>query len=264
VALRWLSLGVGTELSLLTRTGIAQLAFVATPPLFMVILLTTRPAGGLALRLPPWWSWPVALTLAALAVPPLAGLTLLIVRQFPALQELLTTNHPLTRELRALAAGESNLPVAGYFLVLVVLPAVCEELAFRGFILTGLRRGFRPWTAILLSAFLFSLYQMNVFQFVPHFVLGIVLGLLAVRTNSVLPPMLFHLVYNALLLSPVLLGWTRQGEGRSGVWELALAVGCALAGAAVLFALWRRADEGQALEERQVGNLPHEETGGAP
>ena len=53
-----------------------------------------------------------------------------------------------------------------------MLPALCEELAFRGFILTGLRRRFRPWTAVFLSSFLFALFQMNVFQFADHFVLG--------------------------------------------------------------------------------------------
>ena len=59
---------------------------------------------------------------------------------------------------------------------MAVLPALCEELAFRGFILTGLRRHFRPWTAVFLSSILFALFQMNVFQFVPHFILGVVLA----------------------------------------------------------------------------------------
>src|SRR5262249_42589336 len=41
LALRWLSFGVGGQRSLLERTGISLLAFVATPPLFMALLLTT-------------------------------------------------------------------------------------------------------------------------------------------------------------------------------------------------------------------------------
>jgi membrane protease YdiL (CAAX protease family) len=83
-----------------------------------------------------------------------------------------------------------------------VLPAVCEELAFRGFLLSGLARRFRPWTAILLSGFLYALYQMNVFQAVPHFLAGVVLGLLVTRTGSVLPAIAFHLVWNVLLIVP--------------------------------------------------------------
>src|SRR5262249_30234387 len=47
-----------------------------------------------------------------------------------------------------------------YLLVLALLPAVCKELAFRGFILSGLSRRFHPWAAVFLSAFLFALFQM--------------------------------------------------------------------------------------------------------
>ena len=205
LGLRWLSFGVGQEYSLLARTGVGQLAFVATPPLFMALLLTTRPRSGLALNLPPWWAWPVAALLAVLVLPPLAELTLTILRQFPALRSLLELNHPLTRELHSLAGARDKGSWGGYFLGLALLPALCEELAFRGFILQGLLRGFRPWSAILLSAFLFAVYQMNVFQFVPHFVFGVILGLLVVRAGSVLPAMVFHLVYNTLLLGPAVL-----------------------------------------------------------
>ncbi len=206
LGLRWFSFGIGQQLSLLTRTGIGQLAFVATPPLFMALLLTTKPWQGLSLRLPPWWAWPLAVLLALLLLPPLAELTLLILNQFPGLKTLLELNHPLTRELLALNGGRSRWH---YLFVLGVLPALCEELAFRGFILQGLLRGFRPWRAILLSAFLFAVYQMNVFQFVPHFLFGVVLGLLVVRTGSVWPAMLFHLVYNSLLIVlPDLFGQT--------------------------------------------------------
>ena len=86
--------------------------------------------------------------------------------------------HPLTSELQKLVmGGDTSLANRLWFLlVLGLLPALCEELAFRGFILTGLSRRFRPWTAVLLSSFLFALYQMNVFQFAPHFIFGVILG----------------------------------------------------------------------------------------
>ena len=203
-ALRWLSLLVGTTAPLWLRTGVAQLAFVAAPPLLMALLLTTRPLAGLALRRPSWLSLPLAALLAVSLLPIFAELTLLILSQFPGLRNLLELNHPLTRELSAIARGESALGVQ-LFVVLGVLPAICEELAFRGYILTGLRQNFRPWSAILLSSFLFALYQMNVFQFIPHFLFGIVLAALVVRTGSIWPAIVFHLVYNAVLMGPALM-----------------------------------------------------------
>src|SRR6185312_15950448 len=101
------------------------------------------------------WAWPAAVVLACLVMPPLAMLTATILGYFPALKALLELNHPLTAELRSLATRDDPRAASAYFLVMAVLPAFCEELAFRGFILMGLLRAFRPFTAVLLSAFLF-------------------------------------------------------------------------------------------------------------
>ncbi len=133
----WLSLGFGRDQPVLSITAVCQLAFTAAPPLFMALLLTKRPRQGLALRMPPGWSWPAAALLAVLCVPPLAWLTLLILDQFPGLKLLLEEHHPLTGALQSNGGLSIN-----YLLVLAVLPALCEELAFRGFILTGLRPTF--------------------------------------------------------------------------------------------------------------------------
>jgi sodium transport system permease protein len=77
-------------------------------------------------------------------------------------------------------------------------PAVCEEVAFRGFILSGFNRNNRVWLAIGLSAAAFGLMHMIPQQVFNAALLGLVLGLLAVRSNSLLPGILFHLTYNAL------------------------------------------------------------------
>jgi sodium transport system permease protein len=196
--LHWISLGAGTRGSVVAFSTIRYLAFVTAPPLFMVLLLTTRPLQGLAMRRPPVWAWPVAAVLAALLLPPLAGLTLLLLDQFPHVKQTLLEAQGGAGAMDA--AGRVGTDV--YLLVMAVLPAVAEELAFRGFMLRGLRQRFRPWTAILLSSFLYSLYPMNVFQAVPHFLVGVVLALLVTRTGSVVAAMTFHLVWNVLLLVP--------------------------------------------------------------
>ena len=88
--------------------------------------------------------------------------------------------------------------------VFALLPAICEELAFRGFILSGLecRRGTR--SAILLSALMFGFLHALLSLFQQLFnatLLGIVLGLLAVRSRSLLPGILFHFLNNALAVA---------------------------------------------------------------
>ncbi len=218
--------------------AVGQLAFTAAPALFMALLLTTRPREGLNLRLPPWWSWPAAALLAVLCVPPLVWLTMLVLDQFPALKQMLEQYSPLTGTLRS-EAGRSPLFVLG----LAVLPALCEELAFRGLIFEGLRRRFRPWAAVFLSAFLYALFQMDVFQFATYFVLGLVLALVVLRTGSVGPAMVFHLVYNLCLAAPFLAPQAfggLNGEVDSGpAWLLrtSVAAACALLAAGLLTAM---------------------------
>jgi hypothetical protein len=81
-----------------------------------------------------------------------------------------------------------------------LLAPLCEEVAFRGLILNGLFRSFKPWTAVLLSSFLFAIYKANVFQFIPIFVLGVVLAMFTARSRSILPAIMFHCVGSTLLL----------------------------------------------------------------
>jgi sodium transport system permease protein len=203
LGLRWLSLGLGGHW-LLVRAAIDLVAFVVTPPLLMALLLTTRPRYGLGLRLPPAQALASAAVLVLLLVLPLSDLGNWLLTSFPELRKRLTETTPLAELMEAVQRGQGPSgwawPLA---LVVVVLAPVCEELAFRGFILTGLRQRFHPWTAILLSSFLFAASHLNVFQMVPTFILGVILGVVATRSRSILPGILLHLLYNGLFVASV-------------------------------------------------------------
>src|SRR5262249_40034250 len=96
--------------------------------------------------------------------------------------------------------GPSTSPGAA-IVVFALVPAVCEELAFRGFILSGLEHQHRTRSAILLSALMFGFLHVLLSLFQQLFnatLLGIVLGLLAVRSRSILPGIVFHFINNAL------------------------------------------------------------------
>jgi sodium transport system permease protein len=222
LVLRWASLGLGGALPGWAREAVGQLAFVAAPALIMAVLLTTRPIQSLGLRRPPAWAWPMAALLAVAALPPLANLGLALVQRSPeALQAL-----------RERAEQPWTLALAS-----AVPAAVCEELAFRGFILAGLLRAFRFWTALLLSAFLFSVFQMNVFQALPAFLLGVLLGLLVARAGSIWPAILLRLV-QALLTTA--LPSEPFPLDRMGYLSAALGGALALAGLAAVWWLGRR------------------------
>ena len=123
-------------------------------------------------------------------------------------------------------------------LVACLLPAVCEELIFRGIILRGLR-GLGKVPAVLLSAAAFSLVHMSPMQTVHQFLLGVVLAIVALETRSILAPMLIHFVNNLLAL---ILVYARADEvfGNVSVWAgYLLAILTLIASAALIYLIIR-------------------------
>lgn len=89
--------------------------------------------------------------------------------------------------------------IVGIF-IMAVLPAIAEELLFRGIILKGLLKKFKPLVAILISAFLFMLMHGSLQQTVYQFILGIIFGYIAYASGSIIYSMLTHFFNNALVL----------------------------------------------------------------
>lgn len=83
------------------------------------------------------------------------------------------------------------------FLCLVVVAPLFEEYLFRGFCLMSLRR-YGNWFAIFISSLLFAFMHGNLLQGAGAFFIGLVLGYLAVRTDSIAYPILFHSINNLL------------------------------------------------------------------
>jgi sodium transport system permease protein len=83
-------------------------------------------------------------------------------------------------------------------LVFAVAPAIIEEIAFRGFILSGFQSIGNKWGAILLTSLLFGLAHGVIQQTMITFVVGMILGVIAVQTRSILPCILFHLTHNSM------------------------------------------------------------------
>lgn len=86
-------------------------------------------------------------------------------------------------------------------LLMAVIPAICEELLFRGIVLHGLRSRFSDWGAILLSAIMFALMHGNLQQLVYPFILGAIMGWLVLRTGSLVSSILVHFINNFLVVT---------------------------------------------------------------
>src|ERR1051325_10723854 len=134
IGLRWLSMSMGSRWSLEVRTAISQLAFVAMPPIFMGLLLNKQPAAGMYLRWPSGRAAGFGVLLALLLLAPMTALTEAVGRWF---SDLKPEMHPLIEILHAIRDGKelSTSQFVTYQLAFALVPALCEEIAFRGFVL---------------------------------------------------------------------------------------------------------------------------------
>src|SRR5439155_25432821 len=71
-------------------------------------------------------------------------------------------------------------------------------LAFRGILVSGLRRKFRPAVLIVVIGVIFGLFHVTLYRIVPTAALGMILTAIAMMTGSIFPGMLLHAGNNAI------------------------------------------------------------------
>ena len=137
-----------------------------------------------------------------------------------------------------------------------ILPALVEEMVFRGYILGALRpQG--DGLAIVFSAVFFGLLHGNLLQIPFAFILGLIFGYLTVQTGSIWPAVLLHFLNNALSVAlqyagQFLPGLEAQGMLNGAAFTIMAALG--VMGAAILWAGHRHGDTAPQAILRPVGN----------
>jgi membrane protease YdiL (CAAX protease family) len=79
-----------------------------------------------------------------------------------------------------------------------IVPAITEEMLFRGIILSGFKNNYSERKAIVVSSLLFGLWHLNPWQFVSAFIIGLISAFICLRTGSLLLCIYMHLFNNAL------------------------------------------------------------------
>lgn len=82
--------------------------------------------------------------------------------------------------------------------VMALLPAVCEEMLFRGWLQRVLYKSVNYHVAIWVAAFIFSAIHFQFYGFVPRMLIGAALGYMYYFTGSLWAPILAHFVNNAV------------------------------------------------------------------
>ena len=237
------------------QTVIVLVAAVALPAVLMAMFLTRKPAQTLKLRV---CSVPVACAaiLAACFLHPAATwLTNLVMEIYPPSGDL-----ALLEQLMSAIFADAP----GFWAILLVLalaPAILEELAFRGFILSGMQSVGNSLKAIVITSLFFGLAHSILQQSIITFFLGCILGFIAVRTKSLIPCILYHMTHNSISTAmsfataeslqtyPVWKFLLQSTESGSFEYRLLPAILMTIAGCLLLLWFWKY--DSVAAEERE-------------
>ena len=237
--------------------------FAEDPPLLLasnaavtILLFAIWPlAFALWMRIP----LRTAFSLQPLSLPTALGAALLGLSLWPWAYELEVWLLPPDRLqmlegfTERIQAFLNAVPLWARLVALALVPAVCEELFFRGWLFSALAVRCRPLGTIIMTGVIFGILHVIVRdsvlweRFFPTCFLGLILGVLRWKTGSVLPGIVLHVLHNGLLLylasAPAwITQWGLDVEGRRHLpmpWLLAAALLTA-AGASLILTARRK------------------------
>lgn len=179
--------------------GIARLVMVPQvlilfPALLMATMFTTSIRQSLRIRMPHWTTLPIGVLLGVTLHPTYVMLSKFINHLYPLSEETAAAMLPFAQQI-------AQAPWMSVLLLMALLPAICEELAFRGLIFGGLVRERGKLRAVVVTAVMFGISHGVLQQSIAASTMGIMLGWITLRTGSIVPCILIHLTNNALSLS---------------------------------------------------------------
>ncbi|MEG1782695.1 MAG: type II CAAX endopeptidase family protein [Oscillospiraceae bacterium] len=124
---------------------------------------------------------------------------MLFITGFSVINQILFT---LLEKIGVVFPPENLLPINGnlnfilYFIFVAILPAFCEEIFMRGYVL-NMFSDYGSMFAIILSAIFFTFMHTNVQSFLPIFVAAVLLGCISLKTGSLRTCIALHFVNNA-------------------------------------------------------------------
>lgn len=195
--------------------GVASIFMFVVPPIVYYYITSKEnrmQALGLRRLSSPWWLIIVAVALMIVSIPVTTTLTtwnegMHLGSAFSGIEKWMKE---LEETAQALTDKMTNVDTIGglllNLLVIALIPAVGEEMTFRGVIQQSLTRRMNPHIAIILSAAIFSFFHFQFFGFLPRLFLGILLGYMFYITGSLWTSILMHFVNNGAAVTLYYLG----------------------------------------------------------
>jgi membrane protease YdiL (CAAX protease family) len=141
------------------------------------------------------WKYTALASLAIIVGAPTVWFVAWLNTLIPLPSFLLELERQQTEMIEGFLKSDFNIALALFHVAMV--PAICEEILYRGFALNLLRRTKAAWTAILITGIIFGFYHLRLSQVIPLAMIGIFLGWITVKSGSLIPAMVGHFVNNA-------------------------------------------------------------------
>jgi hypothetical protein len=187
-------------------TLIGQVLFILIPTIVLVRLRERRIGEFFRLHVPDYRQV-IAAVIAVFALQQmLVGYMALqdLIPLPPELQKILDMVKKLYEETyRLLLVTRSPLEFTGVVIIVALVPAVSEELLFRGLVQRNFEMVAGGWRGALLAGIIFGGYHLIPTSFVPLSILGIFLGFLVFRTGNIVVAMSAHFFNNFVACAAV-------------------------------------------------------------
>lgn len=130
---------------------------------------------------------------------------------------------------------------------IAVVPSICEEILFRGYILRAFEKSWGIIAGVIVSGIIFGMFHLQLGNILPLATLGIILGLMTWLSGSIWPAVLAHFINNgtAVVLGvnyPELLFSDISAESLPPVWLLLVSI---LLSGMIIYLMFQQIDRSQ-------------------
>jgi membrane protease YdiL (CAAX protease family) len=170
------------------------------PPYFYARLtFEQRPLYQLGFRPAVRWPFYLLAVLLLCCAFPLEGWLGILNRRLPLPHSIIQLEKDQDSEVTTLLKATTPFDVVINLLVVAVIPAIFEEMFFRGALQRIMIRLVRsPLAGVVITAFLFSAFHVQFQGFFPRMFLGILLGAVCWYSGSLWPAILAHFFFNGI------------------------------------------------------------------
>ena len=210
-----LFMAIGNNINLIKAAqGISHIMMFTIPPIGLYLFTRNKPMREIGFKkINPIWTFFAGLALMFISLPITNLLTewnenMNFGNAFEAIEDLLKSMEDAATALTERMLNVDN--TAGLLinlLVIALIPAIGEELTFRGVLQQALTKGCKnPHIAIILTSAIFSFIHFQFYGFFPRMFLGLILGYMFYATGSLWTSIAMHFLNNGTAVVVYYLG----------------------------------------------------------